>query len=357
MKRFYNVEFVTKDDFILFGSSKIYQYHQSNIDNKILSDIVIHIDSTKDQRPRFNDNTEQTENLCLFYDAIIRQNMDDIVYEMMNVCDNREKIAICFAAIINDRSDIIEDLLADKFDFSAHFYNLYFICREIHCRFNFINYAIRYDRIKIVKYLLDSNIDFDILTDKYNQVAWCMYNLKEDSQIWDLVTYYYPKYHSQLLIIAINKGYHCWINQLINSDHMDQIQYFFKPASSDCIGTKMKEMVCNKINIPTIKLLVDHGLVIDQELYETIFNYGNTELIDYLMTEYHFIPSDQLIASVFYKINIQIIKLLIKHNIDLSSIQYVSKYDDFMEGLSNCNMDPKIFAKFMIRHNWFDMDI
>ena len=364
MERVYHIALKIKTT--KFVDSKIYQYCQNNIHNKVFTDIMQSIDQLINSRQdSFIDKLiirdSQTEKMCLYYDAVIKNDMADVVREMIDVCAPHEMMTICLAAIINESLDIIEILTAAKFDFNVKFdCGIHRLNDFTSTPFYFMDYAIYHKKIKTVQYLLDAGIKLNIVDKNYDDRNSFLYYLQTfDDEIFNLLINSYPQYHQSLLIISIYRNKLDWVKCLFDSSpniSIDQIQYYFaQPVNdNDKADSAIPREFCKNISVDVFKLLVDYDLEVNYQLYETIFDklnaYVNVGIIDYLMAEYHFVPTQKLIKRAFKKMNVDIIKLLVKYNVDLSQIRYTHPLAGLIDSVDNSGLDPKTFLCFVMKY-------
>ena len=360
MHRFYNIK--PHVEITQFTDSKIYQYCQNNMHNKVFADSSQSIDHIENYKTHCVIDAIQTEKMCFYYDALIKNHMDNLIYEMISICGQHEQMAICLVAINNEKLDIIENLMSAKFDFNVCL-DAYFYGDSFGSKFCFIGYAIYYKKIKIVQCLLDNGIGLNIL-DKAKK--YFLYYVRTfDDEIFDLIINRYPQYHQSLLIISIYNNKADWTKRLFDTSpniNIDQIQYYFgqpfndNDNDNDKADSAIQTGLVRNINVDVLKLLVGYGLEINQQLFETIFYQLNVDVTDYLMTEYseyHFVPTDELIMHVFLNMKIDMIKLLIKYNVDLSQIQHAHPLGELIESAEKCGLDPKIFLHLLL--SWLGM--
>ena len=291
--------------------------------------------------------------LCNMIDALLQNNLDEIIYDMINIVQNNsdDMIAICLVAIINERLDIIPLLVSREFDFSINIFDRSNSDFHFGSK-NLIDYAMANGKISIVRVLLDMGIEPTIIsklndqcTDNLNNFS--IDNCSIDDEYFDFIIDSYPKYHTPLLILSIYKNdidriiKLCNINPNLINDLVQNFSNYIKHDS--CIG---------EIKLDTFKLLVNYGLIIDDSFFEIIFGKENSELVDYLMSTYNFVPSDTLIKGVFNKISHSMIEILFKHRVDLSKIKPKISLDDIFHKLEECNMDPAVYFSYIFTNSF-----
>ena len=112
-----------------------------------------------------------------------------------------------------------------------------------------------------------------------------------------------------------------------------------------------------------LKILINYGLIVDNDLFQDIFQSNSIDTIDYLMTEYHFVPDNDSIAKMFQNMdsNFAKITLLTKHNVDLSNVKYLylnsqnkpdrsSKIFELINLLKKCNIDGDILIAYLLNN-------
>ena len=327
---------------ILLGDSNIYHYNQNNLHIVELTNIIEQVTSNWP-------NYCSGDKLCLCYDRLIKNHMDQIIYSIINGynidINSHEMFAICLAAIINEDIDIMNMLSLKNFNFDIRF-KTYIYTHHCSGRVNLIDYAIHHNKNTIAKYLLELGTKLHISDDVGADYISVALNKMNDA-LFDFILNTYPQYHQSLFIASICNRNIERIDKLLTTNINIKIEL---PTNSLHDYYHIMGNIYLKLNLDIFKLLAKYGLNITQELLQIIFVCSDINLVDYIMSEYHYIPTNKLIDSVFSNFNLKKIKLFAKHNIDLSDVKIINSHTDLIQSLEKCNLDNKSFMASMLNH-------
>ena len=322
---------------ISFNHSQIYRFNQNNLHMAELTNIMEDV----------IDNTNFSHSLCLCYDALIKNNMGEIISKIIDNCnidaDGHEMVAICLAAIINEDINIINMLSEKKFNFDIKFNTYINTCLTY---VNLIDYAIYHNKNTVAQYLLElgTNLVID-LTNQSNKLSFALSNLLDD-KLFDFILDSYPQYHQSLFIASICCPNIRRMDKLLTSSSTNiDIEL---PTNNLHEYYNVARNIYKNLNLDIFKLLTKYGLNVTQELLEKIFVNCDIILVDYIMSEYHFVPNNKLIDNVLSSLDMEKIKLFAKHNIDLSGIKIINSQIDLVSSLEKCNLDPKVFLTYIL---------
>ena len=349
-----------------FTDNSLYQYYSSTNCLTILDDVIskniiaedeiVNIDNQKHACPisKKVKDAYKVHYLCQCYDMLLKNGTNDLIFDMLNTSNPYDKFAICLVAIIHENMDIIQMLVRLNFDFDQCIYT--YVPHNTSNRIenlslyvtidNFLYYAVQHNKKNIVNHLIHHGVKIKI---NYVYHLFCYIN-NYDISLLDNILGQLEKDSTTLLIENISYGYNNIVDRLLNMDPGLNINM----VKSDLIKYKtFYGYGYRNINLTTLKLLINYGLIVDDDLFQDIFQSNSIDTIDYLMTEYHFIPHNESITKLFQDMNKDLRKfeLLTKHNIDLSNVKHFSESDKsykFMNSLRNCNMDVETLTAFLI---------
>ena len=348
-----------------FTDSSLYQYYNNTNCLTILGDVIGKIvedhkmDSVNHRRKQ-----DKIAHLCQCYDVLLKNGFDSVVYDMINTSNQYDQFAICLVAINNDRLDIIKILAGLNFDFFQHITCFVNNSDSIYGNGlnNLLGYSLKLEKkIEIVKYLFSHGIQLDIENDFY-LFYYINYN-DHDFSLFDDFFSMHQQHSLAILIKIMNYGYSKIVERLLNIDtnlNLNMVKSNLVKSVTD------NKVVYNNLNLYMIKLLINYGLIVDNDFFQDIFQNYNTDTIDYLMTEYHFVPDNDSIAKLFQDMdsNLHKIKLLTKHNVDLSNVKYLDSNDqkeidqyckmfEFINSLKRCNLDGDILTLCLLKkYHW-----
>ena len=349
---------------ISFTKSNIYQYSKNNLHiielTKIIENTII-VTNDIDNKKNLMRRQRNTLSLCICYDKLIKNKMNEIITDIINDCcvnaNDHEMFAICLAAIINQDINIMHMLSLKDFDFGIYF-RIFGADFRRGCYL--IDYAIYQDKITVVKYLLElgAKLASDSavarprleITNQYDTISFVLPCLKDE--LFDFIIDSYPQYHQLLFIASICASNNNRIDKLLTTLGTNiKVEL---PTNSIHDYYNIRQKIYHNLNVDMFKLMATYGLDVNHELLEIIFIRSNIDLVDYIMFEYHFVPTNRLIDDIFSDFDLPRIKLLIKHNIDLSNIEIINDHTDLIGSLGNCNIDSKIFLAYMLNHFYTD---
>ena len=348
-----------------FQDSSLYQYYNSVNYLTILDDVIETILQNKIKVANsFGDkeieSAVKVQRLCQCYDILIKNNFDDLICDMLNTFNKYDQFAICLVAIINENMNIIQLLAQLNFNFNQK--HIFFVRYDnpqqptneisfghrVGCDSIFM-YPVYYNKIDIIKYLLQNGIKMDKKTcvNFFNCI-----NNRDISLFDDFYNLCQPLDSLDLLIVNISNNNHKIIERLLDMNTGLDVNMIKLSMTGDTNGFR-----CNGIKLDTLKILINYELVIDNELFQNIFKtvYMDEKVIDFLMTEYSFVPDNELITESLQKIDITKIKLLIKHKVDLSNVTYADKpdeYSEFVDSIKSCNLNVDILLATLLKNKY-----
>lgn len=305
----------------------------------------------------------QMHHLCLCYDILVKNGLDNLICDMLNTVNKYDMLAICLVAIINERTDIMEKLVGLNFDFGQAI----MVCTDMEetdgkiylysdgdCS-TILSYAIHYNKITIVKYLLQNDIKMDLasigrlfsyINNKDISLFDDFYHLGKSEMGNDRMI---GKWSSLDLLM--------WNIDIENNKVVERLLSTDPNLDPNLVKSNLEKYEISTIGLDTLKILINYGFVIDNEFSQFIFERcgRDTDIIDFLMAEYSFVPTDDMITKLFqdikYEESMAKIRLLAKHNIDLSNIKYAGKSIKslkFIESIKNCNLDLQVLTTYLL---------
>ena len=166
------------------------------------------------------------------------------------------------------------------------------------------------------------------------------------NDLFDLILDFYPEHHQLLFIASIGNRDVGQLDKLLAT--MNANICIELPTNNLHNHYNIMRNIYDNLNLEIFKLLAKYGLNMTDELLEIIFVYCNIDLVDYIMSEYHFVPKDSLIKNVFLNFDLEKIELFAKHNIDLSMVKMINNNSELVQSLENCNLDSKILLAYAL---------
>ncbi len=293
-------------------SSKIYQLALTN--PEILTRYINYPDESNESHESHDchesqNSTHYNFRLMEIYHKIIiiDNNMDllDLLFEIMSDDFRHDDCVILDLAIRHQRTDVFNKYIILGFDLNR-LINSSTILDEIILWYHQIK---KYDTgIELCDYLIDNGASisihnyctiinaFDTLNDKY--ISFFLNKISLDD-LGNLLFWYLRNCYNVNIDIV----------ETILSNGID-INNFHEYSY----------MLIGKLTVPIMNLFLRYGLIIHDDVIDDACRYGNHLLVDYLMEIGHK-PSKQIITNIIENHNVNIIKLFVKYNIDLSDIK------------------------------------
>ena len=326
-----------------FKKSSIYAYSKSNPDNTELAAIITkayYLES------KFRGDASVLDKLYDCYTNLIDKKMDDIIYQMIGANNSDDVAAICKVAIDNSRLDIIQAVSSVNYNFN----------RSINESFNnsyatVTDYALLRHNLPIVKHILENGGNLNVYDehDGHDRLYLPAFAILHNDEIVNYIIDTYEIYHNILIFTSIMHDKLDYVKRILEYGtdiDMGQIQSFFEATVGDAVIPEC--MLSAKCSPELLQLLVSYGLNVNDKIFTSAFCNRNDELVDYLITDYHFMPSDSLITDIFMEWDLNMLRIMIKHKIDLSNIKPISQAHLFIDPFIECGMDLKTLSTYLM---------
>jgi hypothetical protein len=305
----------------------LYQYHMENLANLKLKNII---DQVKD-RNRMCLTSIQFLTDC--YKKIINNNMYEVIYDMLKSDYHYDKNIICLAAIYKRRTDIMDILKDNNFDFNQMVHPNHLLVEAYN--YNFLSFAIRYSTLTIIKKLIECGADLMA----NNQLALKEICVQSKDEIFDY-----------LLDLEIEYKYLCDIFIICCSENnTSRLQKILLKGININHVSKILDCEIGGYNVKTVVFLLDNNYVInmnnDKILYDASIksNYG---MIDFLLKT-GLKPDYKTIEYVYMKMDVKIIEIFIKYQIDLAQLKPINNNDHLINKILECGMDKYVLITYL----------
>lgn len=316
---------------------KLYCYHCEHPNIEILNEIF----SDKDLWFSFG-----IQNLCSAYARIINENCLDIVSDIIRQEKSFDHSAIMAAAIHTKRHDIIQELIDNGFSLN----NPILFCNYDYISDTFcldaLSCAVYENDLELCKFLVENGADcFNIALFVACQTGdACILS-------YFLELMYSVNIHDSYLVSVIMK---C-------NNNIDKIKLILNgQLDINSIDKKNLGLLISNSNIVTLEFLVLHGLELQPEFIDSVCLSNNIELCKYLLQK-GFKPSIKTINNVFSNVKMDMIKLFLDHNVNLSGLPTSAEYTDLILKLETNGLSKDDFIYYLIKKydeilagKWFD---
>ena len=255
--------------------NKLFDYFSQNNNmetfHKMLHDIL---------GPRMVDQIHSWLELYQCYTYLYRNEMDYIIYDILEMPMDNDEYYICMVAIDNDLMPVIERLIQKGFDFGKTIVvNSYALVRKC----SVLDYCVEKDKHEMFKFFVENHnvclidaIEFD-----YNMIHKICKN-ETDNDFFDY-------YINHILLINAHpdpdpKSHLCYLLDICcyhNSYEKVKKIINLCPDTANMISKSL--FIHVNLRLEILKFLVDHGLMMDNMLLNSCCYYNKLDLIEFML--------------------------------------------------------------------------
>ena len=304
-------------------NTKIYKYHQLHPEIIALAKII-------------NDNIINLSALLYnCYNEILENKLDEIIYDIVGNPVSMDEVAICKVAVANNRLDIIDFMIAKK---STH---IHFNSALGSHTFEILQHVVQSNNMIVVKYLVDNGISpFEHQMNAFKSSFY--YSIEIFNYYINLDIPYTTLCSAFLWCCFDNYNNSCSEKKLDMIKQILNIGININDISTDIIKNS------GRLKVNVLQFLMDHGFDISNtKILLDACRHSNHELIEFLLKQ-GIEPDNRVLNAIFKSFNIDIVKLLIKYNIDLSNLKPIVEHVNIANQLESLGMDNKVLISFLL---------
>lgn len=302
-----------------YAGSKLLDYYLANPNSKLE---YIMISCLEDS---YN-NSSISDRLQSSYSQILEEKMDNIVMEIIDGEQSFENYVIAGSAIQNDRPTVIKKILDMGFNPNIGVPDPYNNNIITGYNNNLLYIATNWNNFQLINMLIDYGADISF--NNYDAVSRSNFN---STEILDLYL------SMNLPLDILNQKLYKYITTFSSSyiDPLFIIKLIEHGASVSYIYTQQNYFnIISRLDVNTIKLLEEHGLILDQNILNSACCGHNYDLVEYMLSKGH-IPDNNIIESVFRSVRMNIIKIFLKYRIDLYHVNQMKTSVDSVNIVKN----------------------
>ncbi len=293
--------------------------------------------------------------LEICYRLVINQNLFDVICDMIDSDNHRDKIYIYMTAVKNNRADIIDLLAERKFNFNQ------LLCpqselNEFMCPESELNELMWFDNACSYIPCVKENCDilaFAVSQNNHSMVIKLMYygadiNANDQPALMEACEYDNNIIFDYFLDLGISYKYLCrMFTQCCLKNNIVGMQKLSKNINVHDVLSVLNDSI-GSYTVDVVKFLLDNDYisVTDGSLYLACTNL-NYELADFLLN-YGIKPSADTIKNILLNVDIKIIGLLTKYRVDMSMLKPYEKYTNTVNNLLECNIEPYALITYFL---------
>ncbi|AGF85598.1 repeat protein [Moumouvirus goulette] len=311
-----------KESLDIFKKTNVYKYYKNNKDNIILRKII------RKNKP-FNHIDVVYILSDIYSDIVSNENMQNIVTELIKINDESENKYIYKSAVFSANFKVLDELISNGFNVNTLFTNLnYFDTKDE----PILVEAIDKVNIDVIKYLINNGANPYLCCN--TAIIFGLSN--ENLDIFNFFKQYeipvkdFEEAFIQFLsrIRIFGNFTRSRRNTQNNNNRSNNIESninerinFFLDQGCDINKIYQNEIeIFARLNIDILKYLENKQLQIDHQLINKAIFLNNVSMTEYLLQQ-GFIPDNNILLDVVSKFKIEFLKLLIKYQIDISTIE------------------------------------
>lgn len=276
--------------------------------------------------------------------------MDSVIYDILNLPLGDDESFICMVAVDNNMTEILELLISKEFDFNYVFIRNNY--ESLYCG-SILDYCIRKNKVSMFKFFVDYFVDHSV----DNRVV----DIKKMS--YDSIQKIYQTDNEELfdyylnIISLTNDAHHILAKCCEYNSQYEKVKKVLKLGLNVTDNSEYLGFFIRDCSLEIIKLLIEHGLIVNDDLLTISFLHNKLYLVEFLLN-YGIAPTRETLMGIFKTMNIPIIKLLLNNNIDLSILPnyYKETHVEFINQLESHGLDrDKLLHYFLqkIDHDEF----
>jgi hypothetical protein len=318
-----------KKDPHYYTNTKIYKYHTLHPELSALEEIIT------DSLIRSNFSKNSFLRNC--YTRIIDCGLELIIYDIMSEPHDNDELAICKVAIDKNKLNLLDFLLTKKFDL-----NQIISDDNIHhfLDYDILSYAVIINNLSIVKYLVENGAD-------PLKNEGCALKKAYVSKTEDIFDYFI---NLDMSYQSLCGAFDCCCNHIGRRENHDSDK-LKKLINKGININDISEVISSHIvNFPIdmVKFLVDRGFNIDSaRILARACAISNDEFVDFYLEQGLQINMDCL-KIIFNTMNMDMINILIKHNINLSVLEQIKDHCDTTNKLEALGLDKDVLIGYLM---------
>lgn len=272
--------------------------------------------------------------LLISYGDLMKKGIINEIIDIIPKCESEELSIIAISCIEHHCYCILDELIKINMNFNS-IIPMIIGLRPNHSLFSHI---IERQDYEIIKYLADNEIN---MCNNINALILALSSENDD------IFKHVQQFNFDTSDI-INRSFYIYYAKICNSNSIniksihDRLQFFFDK------GIDINEFYRNygeiflRCNSDIFEILISNGLIINDNMINEILNVSdhntvNLDIANYLM-ELGYEPSSQIITSILENFDLDMLQLLIKHNINLSDV-IIPPSNELIDGMIKNGLD------------------
>ncbi|AEQ33267.1 ankyrin repeat protein [Acanthamoeba polyphaga mimivirus] len=309
--------------------SELYKYCEQYPQNKKLKEIM-----ETNLSEEFGNGSHY---LLITYGDLMKNNLIDEIIDIIPKCGSDELFIIAISCIENHCYRILDELIKIGFDFNSN------IPIKICMQMDYTLFSLAIDRqdYEIIKYLADNEINIS----NNNTDTWILALSSINEHIFEYTQQF------DFDISTINHSFWSYYERACKKNYMDiksihkRLQYFFDKGIDINEFYKNNNGLFYRCSIDIFKILIDNGLIINDNTINEAIPTSNLDIIEYLI-ELGYKPNNETIQYVLEKFNLNILQLLIRYNINLSDVP-TPPFNELVNSMIDNGLDYATICHYM----------
>jgi ankyrin repeat protein len=313
-----------------YTNTKIYKYHEKHLELDLLTKNIDKMNN--------GSSVNVIRYLLTRYSEIMENGLEYILYDIINQPYDIEEQAIFLAAIDKNKIEIMDFLLSKNFD-----PNQLVDGSQLGFGYSdFLTYATRTNNLFIVKYLVENGAD--PFKNRMNAFRVSLFH----SDIFNFfinLEISYQNLCAAFICVCINVRH----NKNKNIYFEIHKKIFDKGINISDIHDVIIKYI-GTFPVDLVIFLMDNGLDIgSKNILASAVSVSNFELVDFLLQQ-GLQMDPGCLKIIFDNMRIEMVKVLIKHNINLSIVKPPKNHYDIATKLETLGMEKDIFIDFLIEN-------
>ena len=271
------------------------------------------------------------------YAYLCNNNMVNVIYDILKLPANDDENFICMVAIDNNMIDVIE-LLIQKNEFNLN--EIYITCEYgLLNRASVLDYCVRQNNITMFKFFINRGINIKKMD---NTTIKSIYGDDDNEAFFD---YYLDE-------ISVTEDSCYILSKCCEYNSYEKVKKVLKLGPNIAENSQYLFLRITNCDLEILKLLIDNGLVVDDDLFDIYCLHNKLDAIDFLLN-YGIKPSQKTLALVFKQMRTPIIKLFLKYDVDLSLLpnNYNEEHIQYINQLDMHGLDQNKLLHYLLRKN------